>query len=80
MNAAALNGSHVKLTPIIFSHALMMSNAHYSRHCIELASHGYIVFALNHNDGSCNYTENLDGDPVYFDKQFKRYDYYKRRS
>ena len=79
MNAAALSGSPLKLTPIIFSHALRMDNAHYSRHCIELASHGYIVFALNHNDGSCNYTETLNGDPVYFDRRYKMYDYERRR-
>ena len=29
---------------------------------MEMASHGYIVFALDHHDGSCPYTENMAGD------------------
>lgn len=33
-----------------------------------LASYGYIVFAFNHRDESCGYTEGEDGKPVYFDK------------
>jgi len=57
MNAAALNHDEMKLSPIIFSHGLCNNSAVYSRHNMELASHGYIVFAPNHNDGTCSYTE-----------------------
>lgn len=68
MNAAALNHDNMKLSPIIFSHGLVMSSADYSRHNLELASHGYIVFSMNHNDGSCSYTEKSDGTAVFFDR------------
>lgn len=41
-------------------------------HCRELASQGYIVFALDHHDGSCNYTEKVDGSPVEFITTLKK--------
>jgi predicted dienelactone hydrolase len=31
-----------------------------------LASHGYLVFALDHHDGSCRYTELHNGTPKQF--------------
>ena len=54
------NGSN-KLIPIIFSHGLQASRGFYSVICRELASQGFIVFALDHRDGSCHYTEDSDG-------------------
>ena len=69
-NASALNRDSLKMTPIIFCHGMMADTAAYSRQCLELASHGYIVFAPNFHDGSCNYTEKEDGSPVYFDRTF----------
>lgn len=47
-----------KLVPIIYSHGLASSCGIYSAHLRELASHGYIIFAMDHQDGSCGYTEN----------------------
>jgi predicted dienelactone hydrolase len=44
------------LQPIILSHALGLSRSHYMTLCRELASFGFIVFALNHNDRSCELT------------------------
>lgn len=35
--------------------------------CRELASHGHIVFAIDHTDGSNMYTELADGTPIYLD-------------
>ena len=32
----------------------------------EFVSHGYIVFALDHMDESCGYTERENGTPVHF--------------
>ena len=74
MNAAALNGSHISLAPVIMSHGLMSDQSLYSRHCLELASHGYIVFGIHHNDGSCSYTEKSNGEPVYFNKSAPFFD------
>ena len=67
-NASALNRDQFKMTPIIFCHGLMAENASYSRHALEMASHGYIVFCPNFHDGSCNYREKEDGSPVFFDR------------
>ena len=50
-----------KIIPIIVSHGLTLSRNFYSTMCIELASHGYMVFAIDHHDGSCCYTENATG-------------------
>ena len=36
--------------------------------CSEYASNGYIVFALDHLDGSCCYTTLKDGTPRHFDQ------------
>lgn len=41
---------------------------------MELASHGYIVFVIWHNDGSCVYTETKDGKSIYYDTKFQFYD------
>lgn len=43
-----------------------------------MASHGYIVFALNHADGTCIYTENSQGQSIplgsfeYYNKDIRR--------
>lgn len=68
MNAAALNQDALKLSPVIFSHGMLADSTSYSRHNLELASHGYIVFVPNHHDGSCAYTEKSDGSPIKFDR------------
>ena len=51
------NVNDSKLVPILFSHGLASSCSIYSAHLRELASHGYIVFAMDHQDRSCGYTE-----------------------
>ena len=56
------------LIPIIFSHGLTASRGLYTTHCRELASCGYIVFALDHHDGSCHFTLDEDGVSVPFDR------------
>ena len=35
--------------------------------CQELASNGYMVFALDHLDATCSYTESRNGSPEYFE-------------
>ena len=64
-----------KLIPIIFSHGLTGSRCFYSVIARELASHGYIVFLMDHHDGSCCYTEKLNGEPVFFDASTPFSDY-----
>lgn len=47
---------------VVFSHGLYGSSAGYSALCAEIASHGAVVLALEHKDGSAIYTETDDGD------------------
>ena len=49
------------------SHGLYASRTIYTTVCRELASHGYIVFAIDHHDGSNHYTEDQNGEPIKFD-------------
>jgi cephalosporin-C deacetylase-like acetyl esterase len=69
----------LKLIPIIFSHGFLGNATSVSRHCLELASHGYIVFSMDHMDGSCGYTEKKDGSPFkfHFNKGFYEIPYRK---
>jgi hypothetical protein len=63
------------IIPIIFSHG---NSAH--RHmsyglCKDLASYGYMVFALDHNDGSNSCSKLKDGTTLLFDAEQKLFDY-----
>jgi len=49
------------LIPIIFSHDISLCRYFYTFTCAELASHGYIVFAIDHHDGSCTFTTDSSG-------------------
>lgn len=66
------------LMPILFSHGILGCNSTYSGLLKDMASHGYIVFALNHMDGTCIYTEDSQGKPGsiefydYFDKENRK--------
>ena len=54
-----------KLTPIFFSHGLTASAHLYSQVLRDLARHGYIVFGICHQDGSCLHTVKADGKDMY---------------
>lgn len=45
-----------KLQPLVFSHAEAADRMVYSTMLRELASHGFLVVALNHNDQTCMHT------------------------
>lgn len=53
------------LVPIVFSHGLTASANQYSRILSDLARHGYLVFGIDHLDGSCLHTVNAAGEDVY---------------
>ena len=46
----------------------------------EYVSQGYIVFAIDHHDGSCNYTQLEDGTEKYFNTSKDFYDHQFRRA
>lgn len=56
------------LKPIIFSHGLKANHEIFSGLIRDLVSYGHIVFAINHEDESCVYTEDANGKPVYYNK------------
>jgi len=57
-------GSDKKLVPVIFSHGLKANRAFYAVNAMEFASHGFIVFCMDHLDGSTAYTERKVGDSL----------------
>jgi len=54
-----------QLIPVIFSHGMGSTRTMNSFMLCELASHGSMVFSIDHTDGSCAHFENEDGDFFY---------------
>ena len=55
------------LIPIVYSHGVCSNRTMHSGTCRDLASHGYIVFALDHNDGTSSYVRTLEGKEMHYD-------------
>jgi hypothetical protein len=62
-----------KMQPVVFSHGLSANRRHYSALAMEMASCGYCVITLTHNDGSADYSP-VSGK---YDKD-EMYDYWTR--
>lgn len=45
----------------------------------DLASHGYMVFIMDHRDKTSSYVEDKDGNGQYYDNSHLAYDYDYRR-
>ena len=54
------------IVPIIYSHGLSATSSTYSQSMRDLASCGFIVFGVNHQDGSCCYTVKKDGTEMIY--------------
>ena len=54
------------LIPMTYSHGLTSCRTFQSGSCRDLASHGYIVFSIDHHDGTCNYSRLKSGDEKYW--------------
>lgn len=63
---------HKKFPVLLFSHGYNSKANNYYSYLSELASHGYIIFAINHTYESTGSTFS-DGSEVYFD-----YDYFNK--
>ena len=50
-----------KLIPVIFCHGLSSNRGMHSGTCRDFASHGYIVFIMDHKDESSSYTQSENG-------------------
>ncbi len=48
--------------------------------CRDLASHGYLVFSMDHRDESSNFTVTKDGQELYYSNAKTAYDLEYRRS
>jgi len=65
---------------MVFSHGMCSNSNCFTGIHKEFASHGYIVFAIDHLDGSANYTELPDGTPKPFNSIGKPHDQKERRN
>mmetsp|Transcript_13559 Transcript_13559/g.13292 ORF Transcript_13559/g.13292 Transcript_13559/m.13292 type:complete len:255 (+) Transcript_13559:32-796(+) len=54
-------GKEKSLVPIIFSHGYGLARYFYTALFREIVSHGYIVFAIDHSDGTCTYSQLSNG-------------------
>jgi len=55
-----------KLIPIVFLHGLAGSRTTQSGSCRDLASHGYIVFSIDHHDGTAYYSKTKEGSERFW--------------
>jgi dienelactone hydrolase len=77
------------LIPIIFCHGISSNRTMQSGTCRDFASHGYIVFMLDHRDGTASFYERAKeelmnpefGSPggSYYDNSKVLYDFEHRR-
>lgn len=56
------------------SHGLSGNRNWNSGTCRDLASHGYIVFAIDHRDQTSNYVESKDGVGMYYNNMQQSHD------
>ena len=55
------------MIPVILLHGLAGSRTSQSGSCRDMASHGYIVFSIDHHDGSAHYSQKEDGSQLFWD-------------
>jgi len=63
-----------KLIPVIYLHGLTCSRTSQSVSCRDLASHGFIVFSIDHFDGTCNFARLKSGEEKYWSSLHDPYD------
>jgi len=63
---APLSSACESLTPLVFSHGLVGTRSCYSTICVEIASHGFLVVAPEHSDGSAALNVLPDGTRIDF--------------
>jgi hypothetical protein len=68
------NPNPKKLIPIIHCHGLTCSRTSQSVSCRDLASHGYIVFSIDHYDGTANFSVLKNGENKYWSSKHDPYD------
>jgi len=51
---------------MVFSHGLMGSSDSYTKTCADIASHGFIVVAVDHEDGSASFARTEKGEVLQY--------------
>lgn len=63
-----------KLIPMVFSHGLSAHRAYYTMVGKDFASQGYVVFGINHCDGSAAFRIDRAGNPHYYDYKHDKFE------
>jgi predicted dienelactone hydrolase len=63
------------IIPIVYCHGLSSNRTLHSGTCKDLASSGYMVFILDHKDGTSSYTYDKEGVENYYHSKDRAYDY-----
>uniref|UniRef100_A0A0C9RVT7 1-alkyl-2-acetylglycerophosphocholine esterase n=1 Tax=Wollemia nobilis TaxID=56998 RepID=A0A0C9RVT7_9CONI len=72
-----IQGQNDQFPVVVFSHGLWACRTTYSALCCDLASHGYVVVALEHLDGSANMASYVgkDGKRKWMEHKFSHIKY-----
>jgi len=62
------------IIPLIYCHGLSSNRTMHSGTCKDFASHGYMVFILDHRDLTSSYVEDHDGNGFFYDSSRLAYD------
>ncbi|KAK4511519.1 uncharacterized protein ATC70_012734 [Mucor velutinosus] len=67
MDADILDDQQKPFPVIVFSHGLGGNRLIYSSICSDLASHGFVVVAIEHRDGSASLAKGIDDEWIQYD-------------
>lgn len=67
MDADILDNENKPFPVIVFSHGLGGNRLIYSSICSDLASHGFVVVAIEHRDGSASLAKGIDDEWIQYD-------------
>ncbi len=68
------------MIPLIYLHGVCSNRTMHTGTCKDMASHGYIVFSIDHKDGSSTFVNDSDGaneriylsSKLHYDFEFKK--------
>ncbi|CEP12539.1 hypothetical protein [Parasitella parasitica] len=66
-DAEILDGQKRPFPVVVFSHGLGGNRLIYSSICSDLASHGFVVVAIEHRDGSASLAKGIDDEWIQYD-------------
>jgi predicted dienelactone hydrolase len=66
VGAQPIRAEQSKLPLVIFSHGLGGNMEVYSQFCLDLASFGFVVVALEHEDGTASFAKDASGQVIKY--------------